>query len=51
MKYTPKQPKRVIPVRRPYTQKPAVVPNHEGGKDLFWVVYIMGMLMYVIHTI
>ncbi len=42
------QPTRVRPVRRPYTRKP-VVPNPEGGKDLFWVVYIMGMIMYVIH--
>jgi hypothetical protein len=51
MKYTPKPSKRVIPIRRPYTRKPDVVPNPDGGKDLFWVVYIMGMLMYVIHTI
>jgi hypothetical protein len=26
-----------------------IMPNPEGGKGLFWVVYIGGMIVYILH--
>jgi len=26
-----------------------IVPNPEGGKDLFWFVYFGAMILYIIH--